>query len=147
MRSSLRVLNEIQIDLPCRETWSGMKGDHRVRHCHRCNQSVTDLSQLTDDEAAALITGSEGRICLRVWRRRDGSVVTRDGHRWTQRLLSSWQRVVGIASFFGFLGLSGCTPVLGGMAHIIAPPSTAPTTLPASMGGQLRPLSPRAPAQ
>jgi hypothetical protein len=55
-----------------------MEGDDRVRHCSLCQQAVYDVSALTRTEATALITKSTGRLCLRLFRRADGTVMTRD---------------------------------------------------------------------
>jgi hypothetical protein len=55
-----------------------MAGDDRVRHCSLCQQAVYDVSALTRTEANALITKSTGRLCLRLFRRADGTVMTRD---------------------------------------------------------------------
>ena len=55
-----------------------MSGDDRVRFCDLCNLHVYDISRLSRKEAEALITKTEGRICARVYRRTDGTVITKD---------------------------------------------------------------------
>ena len=55
-----------------------MDGDARTRHCRACKLNVYDLSQLTADESHALIEKTEGRVCVRLWRRTDGTVITAD---------------------------------------------------------------------
>jgi hypothetical protein len=55
-----------------------MRGDDRVRFCDSCSKSVYNLSKLTMAEATALIRESEGRLCLRLYRRADGTVLTAD---------------------------------------------------------------------
>jgi hypothetical protein len=55
-----------------------MDGDDRVRHCSLCRQAVYDVSALTRAEAETLIRGRTGRVCLRLFRRADGRVMTRD---------------------------------------------------------------------
>jgi hypothetical protein len=55
-----------------------MTGDARVRFCDHCHLNVYNISELTRDEAEALIASTEGRICARLYRRADGSVLTKD---------------------------------------------------------------------
>ena len=74
----LSVLNDLHIASPCPASWHAMRGDDRVRFCDSCSKSVYNLSDLTTTEATALIRESEGGICLRLYRRADGSVLTAD---------------------------------------------------------------------
>jgi hypothetical protein len=55
-----------------------MRGDERVRFCDHCGLSVFNISALSRNEAKALIAGTEGRICARLYRRADGTVLTKD---------------------------------------------------------------------
>jgi len=55
-----------------------MSGNQRVRHCGQCDLRVYDISQLTRSQALDLIANNEGRLCLRLHRRLDGTVITRD---------------------------------------------------------------------
>jgi len=56
-----------------------MKGDGRVRFCSHCQLNVYNLSELSADEARALFKQHEGqRLCVRLYQRRDGTVLTRD---------------------------------------------------------------------
>lgn len=73
------VLDALQLESPCPMKWADMAGDDRVRFCGRCELKVYDLSQLSADEACALVQRFEGRrLCVRMYRRRDGRVTTRD---------------------------------------------------------------------
>lgn len=76
--SALTVLDDIRIATPCNASWEDMPGDDRVRFCWACSRSVYNIAALTSDEAAALIAGREGRLCARLFRRADGTVVTAD---------------------------------------------------------------------
>jgi hypothetical protein len=78
MRTSLNLLDDIQIASPCPASWASMKGDDRARHCSSCDRTVYDLSRLTADQAAALIRAKEGSLCVRLFRRSDGRVLTAD---------------------------------------------------------------------
>ena len=74
----LSVLNDLRIASPCPASWHSMRGDDRVRFCDSCSKSVYNLSDLTAAEATALIRESEGRLCVRLYRRADGTVLTAD---------------------------------------------------------------------
>jgi hypothetical protein len=71
-------INRLRIASPCRANWDQMSGDDRMRFCDLCNLHVYDISRLSRKEAEALITNTEGRICARLYRRSDGTVITKD---------------------------------------------------------------------
>lgn len=72
------ILDKIKIARPCPASWEEMAGDDRVRHCSECNLNVYNLSAMTRVEAEQWLLQKEGRLCVRLYRRRDGSVITRD---------------------------------------------------------------------
>jgi hypothetical protein len=99
MRTPLELLNEMQIASPCTAAWDAMAGDDRVRHCGQCEKKVYNLSALTAREAADLIRANEGRLCVRLYRRHDGTVLTQDcpvGLR--QRARRLWRRTAALAA-------------------------------------------------
>jgi len=55
-----------------------MEGDDRVRFCSLCQQAVYDVSALSGAEAQSLVEKTTGRLCLRLFRRADGKIMTRD---------------------------------------------------------------------
>lgn len=71
-------LNNISIASPCSANWNEMYGDNCKRFCGDCKLNVYNLSGMRRDEAEALITNAEGRLCVRFYRRADGSVITQD---------------------------------------------------------------------
>ncbi len=71
-------LNNIQIASPCPADWNEMYGDDRKRFCGDCKLNVYNLSGMTKDEAESLVMNAEGRLCVRFYRRADGSVITQD---------------------------------------------------------------------
>ena len=71
-------LKNIQIASPCSADWNEMYGDNRKRFCGDCKLNVFNLSGMTTDEAEALIMNAEGRLCVRFYKRADGSVITKD---------------------------------------------------------------------
>ena len=72
------TLRKLRIASPCHVGWDRMKGDERVRFCDSCKLTVYNFSELTSREINELIVKSEGRICARMYRREDGTVLTRD---------------------------------------------------------------------
>ena len=68
----------LRVAKPCTEDWEQMVGDDRVRYCAKCELSVYNFADMTRDEIAELVARREGRICGRLYRRQDGTVVTKD---------------------------------------------------------------------
>jgi hypothetical protein len=71
-------LDLIQIASPCHVSWDEMQGDNRVRFCGQCKLHVYDLSQMNRSDAQQFIRQREGRTCVRFFRRRDSTILTRD---------------------------------------------------------------------
>ena len=71
-------LELIQIATPCSANWDEMVGGERTRHCSQCKLKVYNLSDMTRDEATAFMAQREGRTCVRMFKRADGTVMTRD---------------------------------------------------------------------
>jgi hypothetical protein len=71
-------LASLRIAAPCPASWEGMAGDERVRHCTLCSLNVYNVAEMTRDEVRALLVRTEGRVCARLYRRTDGTVLTRD---------------------------------------------------------------------
>jgi hypothetical protein len=78
MNSPTFSLDEIRVASPCRASWERMKGKGRVRHCGQCDKNVYNLSGMTRAEAEALVRRMEGRLCVRFYRRSDGTMMTED---------------------------------------------------------------------
>ena len=74
----LSVLDGLTIASPCPASWDAMTGDDRVRFCASCSKYVYNVSDLTASEALAVIAGTEEGTCLRLYRRKDGTVLTAD---------------------------------------------------------------------
>lgn len=55
-----------------------MQGDDRVRYCAECKLNVYDFSALTAREIEQLVTRTEGRLCGRLYKRPDGTLLTAD---------------------------------------------------------------------
>jgi hypothetical protein len=81
----------IRVATPCRESWDDMAGTDHARHCAKCELNVFNISEMTQDDAEALIKQTNGRLCVRLYKRHDGTVINTDcpeGIRlkWFQRL-------------------------------------------------------------
>jgi hypothetical protein len=71
-------LKDIRIAAPCPASWEGMAGDERVRHCTLCSLNVYNFREMKRDEIRALLDRTEGRVCARLYRRADGTLLTSD---------------------------------------------------------------------
>jgi hypothetical protein len=77
-RQKLPVLENVAIAAPCKASWDAMVGDARVRFCGQCEKNVYNLSAMPRDEAEALLAAREGKMCVRLYKREDGTVMTSD---------------------------------------------------------------------
>jgi hypothetical protein len=71
-------LDHVRVAAPCTSDWDQMIGSERVRFCGQCSLNVYNLSSMTRSDAEALIARTEGRLCVRFYRRFDGSIITKD---------------------------------------------------------------------
>jgi hypothetical protein len=103
-------LDTLRLANPCPASWEAMAGDDRVRFCPDCRLHVYNLSAMSRAEAEAFLRQREGRVCLRFFRRADGTVLTQDcpvGLRAARRRLGL---VVGAAA----AALLACLALLAG---------------------------------
>src|SRR5436190_3967616 len=96
-------LDQITIASPCTVPWESMPGNERVRYCGQCRQQVYNIEELTSGQAMHLIQQWERRVCVRILRRNDGTVVTADC--WTrlraarQRGMLPWLAMLAVVFF------------------------------------------------
>jgi hypothetical protein len=110
------AFDQITVAAPCPVSWDAMRGDDQVRFCGRCRQHVYNLSEMTAAEAVQLIEAKQGRLCVQLFRRRDGTLITADcpvGWRWRFFKFLRRRRMAWAASLFALVFLSGC-PMPGG---------------------------------
>lgn len=115
-------LNNVKIASPCSQDWNEMIGTERKRFCGECKLNVYNLSGMSRSEAENLLLNSEGRLCVRFFRRADGTVLTTDCPVGWQAIK---QRVSKTATAFAsliFAALSGI-----GLASYFAKASAQPT--------------------
>ena len=134
-------LSHVRVASPCPADWDKMIGDDRVRFCGQCELKVYNLSAMTRTQAEDLIAGTERRLCIRYYRRKDGSILTLDCPVGLERLKQRMSRIrravmAGLLGFFagasgsyavnGFKTVMGEPHVLGIMAREPAPPAALP---------------------
>jgi hypothetical protein len=102
-------LDHVRVAAPCTADWDQMIGSERMRFCGQCNLNVYNLSRMTRSEAESLIAQNEGRLCVRFYRRQDGSIITKDcpvGLRAIRRRVSYVAKAIGSMALGLFAGLS-----------------------------------------
>ena len=123
------ALDCIDIPIPCKASWDDMVGDERVRHCGDCRQNVYNIAAFSRREATRLVQERSGRVCLRIFRRPDGTVVTDDCR---ARLRAARKR--GLLIFAGTLLVVAwaqiCAQVVGLMSlrRVLSPGTTTGVT-------------------
>ncbi len=111
----INPLNHIKIASPCSANWDEMLGDKRQRFCTECKLNVYNLSEMTQREAEKFLFEAEGRVCVRLYKRTDGTVITQDcpigwaaiKRRVSRVATASFSLIVG---FFGGLFAVSQTP-------------------------------------
>lgn len=98
-------LNVIDIPRPCPADWTAMHGNDQVRFCDHCKLNVYNLSEMTRPQAEQLLLEKEGHLCIRLYRRMDGTVITRDCE-------GAWKLAKKRLSRFAALS---CAAILGGL--------------------------------
>ena len=78
MHSSKITLDLIRVASPCTASWDAMRGDGASRFCVQCSKYVYNLSGMTREQAEALVLEREGNLCVRFFRRADGTMLTQD---------------------------------------------------------------------
>jgi len=75
-----------------------MAGDDRVRHCAECNLNVYNFAAMTGFEIAELLANRQGRrVCARIYRRADGTMITQDCPKGLRAVIRRVSRVAGAA--------------------------------------------------
>jgi len=103
-------LSFVRIAAPCRADWERMRGNERMRFCEQCSLNVYNLSNMSRQEAEALIVGAQGRLCVRYYRRADGTILTGNcpvGLQALKRRASKFSRaaISTVLSFFAGIGV------------------------------------------
>src|SRR5688572_18277780 len=75
------TLDVIDETAPCTASWDALHGDEAVCFSDPCRMNVYNLSEMKRRDPLNLLEDREGRICVRFYRRPDGTVATRIGCR------------------------------------------------------------------
>ena len=110
MEYQTNPFDSVKIASPCSADWEDMFGDNRTRFCGQCELNVYNLSDMTKREAEALISQSVGRLCVRYFKRNDGTILTSDCPVGLRALKRNFTRlrvavVSFVLSFFAGLGV------------------------------------------
>lgn len=106
-------LDHVTVAAPCNAGWENMVGDERVRFCGQCSLNVYNLSGMTKSEAERLVVQAEGRLCVRYYRRADGTILTKNCPVGLRALRKRASRIASasisaVLSFFaGILSVAG----------------------------------------
>lgn len=117
-------LKGLKVASPCPMNWDEMTGDDRVRFCAHCRLNVFNLSALKRDEAIRLLNEKEGRLCVRFFRREDGTVMTADCpvglaalrqkfRRWTALAFAGAAALLTAWGFIKKRPVPACRPTVG----------------------------------
>lgn len=166
---SLPLLQRIQIASPCPVRWDDMQpcGDDRKRHCAQCDLDVYNIAGMSETEAEALLRASfdqdgtpRHRLCAQIYRRADGTVLTKDcpvgvaalrakARRATVRIAAA----LGITSLVAYAAaaeqrnigsLIGCQPFTA-LAGLVGRQSAAPVPMPLGGVVAMPPMPPSPP--
>ena len=105
---------------PCHESWAAMQGGMRERHCDSCEKQVYNFAAMTAREIERLVRRADGKLCARITRRGDGSLVTLEG----RPRVSVAAQVVASASLA--MGAAGMAAQSSG-EHSVAQPGVQAT--------------------
>lgn len=130
MRKFTSPLEGVRVAAPCPADWERMVGDERMRYCGQCSLHVYNLSGMTKREAETLVANAEGRLCIRYYRRADGSILTRNCPVGLRAVKQRVTRIAGAAlsavlGFFAGLGLvpgTGRAPMRHTMGEMVVTP-------------------------
>lgn len=114
------LLANVKVASPCSARWGHMAGDDRARFCGQCQKHVYNLSNLTADEATALIREREGRLCARFYQRADGTVLTSDCPVGAGQVWARFRRLLGAAAALMLLGMT--VPLIARSSNHDEPP-------------------------
>lgn len=80
-----------------------MQGSPQIRHCGVCRSNVYNLSEMTEEQAESLLARND-ELCVRYYRRNDGTIVTSDC-----RPVQTASRLVVLAAATAFAGATVAT--------------------------------------
>lgn len=129
----------------CQEDWDAMAGDETVRHCTVCRSDVYNVASMSRTDAAELLRAND-KACLRLLRRADGTVVTREALAHSARRAP---RRVGASLAAAFAGTALSTAAIHGLdeASSLSADVAAQEELVSELGGIKIKIKPPAPSK
>lgn len=115
----LALFATLKIASPCPVRWKDMQGGEKRRMCGQCQRHVYRIAALTTAETLELVRATRGQFCAQLFRRTDGTVMTKDCPSvWSVSLSQATARfgpaagasmvvVVGVALFLAAVSLFG----------------------------------------
>jgi hypothetical protein len=101
-------LDNIRIASPCSANWNEMYGNDRMRHCGDCKLNVYNLSGMSREAAENLVMNAEARLCVRFYRRLDGTIIT-------ENCPVGWAKVKARAKVYVTAAFSLLMTLMGGL--------------------------------
>ncbi|MFA6212506.1 MAG: TonB family protein [Candidatus Obscuribacterales bacterium] len=107
--TAANLSQSVFIETPCTADWNDMTGNESVRFCHSCKLNVYNISQFSDSEAEEIFAQNlnGNRMCTRLYRRPDGTIMTDNCPRALRRLrdlrnktFSAIAKVAALATLF-----------------------------------------------
>jgi hypothetical protein len=134
----------IQIASPCKADWDSMNGDDQRRFCGECNLSVYNLSGMSKTEAENLLIESEGKVCVRLFKRSDGSIITKDCPIGFEKIRERAKLILtaAVSIVFTFIGVLGMQNLIGNEEKSIARLHLFTTPTPEKLMGEFAEPSP-----
>jgi hypothetical protein len=77
-RRRLPTLDDLRVASPCSVPWDSMTGNGRVRSCAQCSKQVFNISNMSRADAEVLLREHVEGVCVRFYRRLDGTILTTD---------------------------------------------------------------------
>ncbi len=97
-------LDRLYIASPCDAKWDDMSGDECERMCALCSTNVYNISEMTGAEARRSLRSRGTSVCMRFFRRKDGTIMTDDCPVGLRKVRNGFRKVGGaIAAVCGLL--------------------------------------------
>jgi len=138
-------LDDVRVASPCTADWDSMYGDDVKRFCKECKLNVYNWSGMTREDAERLVTNAEGRLCIRFYKRPDGTIITQD-------CPVGWAKIKQRTRVYATAALSMLMALLTGLFFVslfkssptttmgeIAMPGRTPSPTPTPMMGNFAP--------
>ncbi len=122
-------IDRLEIATPCPMQWADLVGNEQKRYCGECRLHVYNFAAMTRPEVEGVMSSAVGRVCARLFRRPDGTILTRDCGPVRERLRKRLRRIrVAAAALIGMVG----TFALAACGARAAPGGDTPATTPAA---------------